>query len=86
LRVADVNDAQKAATTCLAERDARAITPWPILSRTLQYVLDFLFINVMIVNVRQAGLRINIEANVHDEGSIETFVTGCKSKAASLEL
>jgi len=65
LRVADVNDAQKAAATCLSYCDTGPISARTVFSWTVEYIFNFFFINVMVVQVWQAGFRINIETDVH---------------------
>jgi hypothetical protein len=65
LRVPDVNDTQKAAATCLSDCDTGPISARTVFSWTVEYIFNFFFLNVMIVNVWQAGFWINVETDVH---------------------
>lgn len=65
----------------LSERDPRAVAPWAVFSWTLQHVVHFFFIHVMVVNMRQSCFWINIKTKVHGVSNIEIILSGCKSKA-----
>jgi hypothetical protein len=65
LLIRDVNHAQISAGFRLANRDARPFAADSILNRLPENFLDFVFLNIMAVNVRLARARIVVVAKPH---------------------
>jgi hypothetical protein len=63
--IRDINDPQIASGTSLPKGNSRALAARSILSGELQNLLDFVFLDAMSVDVRQARLRIDIEPQFH---------------------
>jgi hypothetical protein len=64
-RVANVDRSQISASRSLADHHARAFSSWAVLTGIRQNVLDFFLVHSVIVDVRKAGSRIEVESKLH---------------------
>ena len=49
----------------LTDDDACPFRSWPIFAGREQYILDFVFIHIVVVDMRLIRSRVNIEPNLH---------------------
>jgi hypothetical protein len=65
LRIANVDHSQVSAALSLPDGDSGSIPTWPILARIREHFFNFVLAEIMMMNVRQPGVRVEIKPDFH---------------------
>lgn len=64
-RVGNVDHSEVSSRTCAADRHPGLVTAGTVFGWAQQYILNLLLHNIMPIDVRQVGCRINVEPQFH---------------------